>query len=141
MNIDAKWLEILKASGGQTTALAVASGLFLLAGHTGWLPPLEPWVVLLAAAVFLVCACLAIATTLSAALKEFPVRSWVSRRLTVHRKIREIENYIPHMTPKEKEIIAYLLAKTQKLFTVASDGGYATTLISKGIVVVAVRPS
>jgi hypothetical protein len=27
---DPRWLEILKASGWQTTALAVASGLFLL---------------------------------------------------------------------------------------------------------------
>jgi acyl-coenzyme A synthetase/AMP-(fatty) acid ligase len=44
---------------------------------------------------------------------------------------------IPQMTPKEREIVSYLLRKNQKMFTCTSDGGYANTLISKGIVVCA----
>ena len=39
---DPRWLELLKASGWQTVAIAVAVGVFLLAAHWGWLPPLEP---------------------------------------------------------------------------------------------------
>ena len=44
------------------------------------------------------------------------------------------------MTSEEREIISYLLAKNQKMFTYTMDGGYAITLISKGIVVCALGP-
>ncbi|MDX2074361.1 MAG: hypothetical protein SFX19_08380 [Alphaproteobacteria bacterium] len=40
------------------------------------------------------------------------------------------------MTEEERKIIAYLLAKNQKTFTAAADGGYAATLLSRGIVIV-----
>jgi hypothetical protein len=53
---------------------------------------------------------------------------------------RETGAYIPYMTAKEREIIAYLLAHNQKMFTNTPDGGHANTLISKGIVVSALRP-
>ena len=43
------------------------------------------------------------------------------------------------MTTKEREIIAYLLAKNQKTFTAASDGGHARTLLSRGIVIILAR--
>jgi hypothetical protein len=53
---------------------------------------------------------------------------------------REVAEYVPHMTAKERQIIAYLLAHNQTMFTNTPDGGYANTLISKGIVVCALRP-
>ena len=37
------------------------------------------------------------------------------------------------MTDKERQIIGYLLRYRQKSFTCASDGGYANTLVSRGI--------
>ncbi len=40
------------------------------------------------------------------------------------------------MTEEERKIIAYLLAHNQKTFTAAADGGYAATLLSRGIVIV-----
>jgi hypothetical protein len=40
----------------------------------------------------------------------------------------------------ERDIIAYLLAHNQKIFTCAADGGYAVTLISRGIVIHATQP-
>jgi hypothetical protein len=43
------------------------------------------------------------------------------------------------MTERERRIIAYLLAKNQKMFTTVQDGGFAATLISRGIVVYALR--
>lgn len=55
------------------------------------------------------------------------------------KNLKNIENYIPHMTDKEREIIAYLLNKNQKTFTCAVDGGYANTLMARGIVVSATR--
>jgi hypothetical protein len=42
-------------------------------------------------------------------------------------------SYIPHMSAKEKEIVAYLLVANEKSFTAAADGGHAVTLISRGI--------
>lgn len=46
---------------------------------------------------------------------------------------------IQYMTDDEREIIAYLLAHNQKMFTNTPDCGHASTLVSKGIVVSAVR--
>jgi hypothetical protein len=140
MTPDPRWLEILKASGWQTTALATAFGLFLLAAHIGWLPPLDPWMLHLAALAFLVCMCLALASMGSAAIKIFPVQKWLVYWMNTERKKKEIRKYIPHMTEDEKAIIAYLLARNQKVFTVESDGGHAVTLMSMGIVVRAGQP-
>lgn len=47
---------------------------------------------------------------------------------------------LPYMTAKEREIVAYLLAHNQKMFTNTPDGGYANTLIAKGMVISAARP-
>jgi superinfection exclusion protein B len=135
MTPDPRWLEILKASGWQTAAVAVACGLFLLAADFGWLPPLEPWMVLIAAAGFFLFGCLAVGSFLSALFKFFPIQKWFVHWITIHRQKRAACDYIQHMTPKERQIIAYLLAKNQKMFTCASDGGYANTLISRGILV------
>lgn len=62
MTPDPRWLEILKASGWQTGALAVAAGLLLWANHAGWLPPFEAWMVQTAAVVMIVCGLLALAS-------------------------------------------------------------------------------
>ena len=71
------------------------------------------------------------------------ILEWIVKKAGQYIKRRNhwktIENYIPHMTDKEREIIAYLLNKNQKTFTCAADGGYANTLMSRGIVVVAMR--
>lgn len=64
--LDAKWLELLKASGWQTAALAVASGLFILLTHRGWFPSLPDWVIPAATFGSLVCGCLALASIASA---------------------------------------------------------------------------
>lgn len=74
MTPDPRWLEILKASGWQTAALAIAAGLFLWANQTSWLPPLEPWMVQAAAIVMLVCGLLALASFISNAIVQ--VGTW-----------------------------------------------------------------
>ena len=53
------------------TALATAFGLFLLAARMRLLPPLDTWMIQLAALGFLVCVCLALASVGNAALKIF----------------------------------------------------------------------
>lgn len=136
MTPDPKWLDILKASGWQTTAIAVACGLFLLLAHWGWLPPLDPLIIIIASFGLLLCGSLAVAAIFSST----PVKKWIKHLLAFHREKRAVRDYIPHMTEEEREIISYLLAKKQKTFMYTIDGGYATTLISRGIVVCALRP-
>jgi hypothetical protein len=138
---DPRWLEILKASGWQTSAVAGACGIFLLLAHWLILPPLDPWMIQLAAIVGLICGLLALASFISAIFRFLPVQRWIVHGVNRHRAKRAVQDYIPHMTAQEKQIIAYLLAKNQKMFTAESDGGYAATLLSRGIVVVAVRPN
>ena len=58
----------------------------------------------------------------------------------VLREQKEVEEYIPYMTETEREIIGYLLAHNQKMFTNRPDCGHANTLLARGIVVVAARP-
>jgi hypothetical protein len=52
---------------------------------------------------------------------------------------QRIAEEIQYLSDDEREIIAYLLAHNQKMFTNTPDCGHASTLVSKGIVVSAVR--
>jgi Super-infection exclusion protein B len=93
----------------------------------------------MAAAGLILFGCLAVASFLSALFKFFPIQKWFLHWITIHRQKRAARNYIQHMSSKERQIIAYLLAKNQKMFTCASDGGYAATLISRAILVRALQ--
>jgi hypothetical protein len=135
MTPDPRWLEILKASGWQTLAIAAACGFFLLLPRWGWVPPLEPWMVHLATFVLLICGFLAVASMLAGIFKFFPPKKWILHYVDVYRRRRDLRNYIPYMTEQERKIIAYLLHYNQKMFTAEADGGHAVTLISRGIVV------
>ncbi|WP_316168177.1 MULTISPECIES: hypothetical protein [unclassified Bradyrhizobium] len=85
---DPRWLEILKASGWQTGALAVAAGLVLWANQAGWLPPFEPWMVQAAAVVMIVCGLLAFASFASNAAVRIgkwseSIKNWSSLRHSI----------------------------------------------------------
>lgn len=141
MTPDPRWLELLKASSWQTAAIAMACGFFLLAALWGWSPPLAGWVIQLVFFVLLLTGFLTLTGLVSGVIKFLSLRerfgNWLNRRI----EKRELKNYIPHMTEKERHIIAYLLNKNQKMFTCDVDGGYATTLISRRIVVQYVQPN
>jgi hypothetical protein len=66
MTPDPKWLEILKASGGQSASLAVACGVFLLVAHLGWIPEPYPWMVQAAVFVLILSGMLAITSFITA---------------------------------------------------------------------------
>jgi len=53
---------------------------------------------------------------------------------------REVAEYIPCLTEREREIIGYLLAHNQKMFTNTPDCGHANRLLARGIVVIAAQP-
>jgi hypothetical protein len=136
MSLDYRWLDILKASGWQTTAIATACGLFLLLAHWGWLPPLATWMIQIATFGLVLCGLLAIAAILGSA----PVQSWIVHRITILKQKRAARDYIPYMTDQDRKIISYLLAKNQKTFMYTQDGGYAVTLISRKIIVCDLQP-
>lgn len=137
---DPKWLEILKASGWKTLAIAAACGVFLLLAGWHLIPALAAWMTQLAVIVALVCGFLTLASFVVAVNRFFPLQTWLTHWSRLHRERRALRGYIPCMTPDERKIIGYLLAHNQKMFTGASDGGYAVTLISRQIVRHALQP-
>ena len=140
MNPDPRWLEILKASGGQSASLAVACGFFLLFARLGWLPEPYPWMIHAAAFLLILSGMLALTSFVTAFLKSIPIHKWAVRSFHERRAAREHEKYLDHLVDEERKILAYLLHHNQKMFTGAADGGYAVTLISRGLVVRAMNP-
>lgn len=135
---DPKWLEILKASGWQTAALAIASGLIVVLVKCEIIPttgsPL--WVALpaISALVFAALFIAAVGDKLAKTIKPIDrINQWYLKR----REAKAAREFIPYMTDKDREIIGYLLYHNQKMFQADQDGGYAAPLISKGII----RPS
>ena len=139
---DPRWLEILKASGWQNTALTAACILIVVLINKGIIPTTNSplWIALpcIGALVF---GFLSLASIGSAAAKYMKpgarIEQWRLRR----RKIKEVSEYIPYMTDKDREIIGYLLYHKQKMFQADNDGGYAAPLISKGIIRVSCNQS
>ena len=140
MTPDPKWLEILKASGWQTTALAAALGVLLLVMRVGWIVSPDPWFTASCALAFLICLFLALASIGHAIADFFQPRTWIARWAREKQQRKAVREYIPFMTDHEKAIIAYLLHRNQKTFTAPSDGGHAATLISRRIIVRALVP-
>jgi hypothetical protein len=141
MTPDPKWLEILKASGWQTTFLAVGCAAFLALAHWGAIPTdALPLIIPAMWAGLIVCASLATASIGQAAAKTFPVHTWVRQWRRKREVQKAVGKYIPFMSPKDRQIIGHLLHHRQKTFLCASDGGHATALIARGIVNVAARP-
>jgi hypothetical protein len=135
MSIDpSKWLEAIKSATGTAgvykLALALICGLYWLAASRQWIPSAEAWEFGLAALGLFLFGFLWLANVVSSMLSIFQPREWFVHSINIRRQIREVRDYIPHMTPIEREIIAYLLAKKQKTFVAAADGGHAMLLIS-----------
>jgi hypothetical protein len=143
MTPDPKWLEILKASGPQTTGLAFAFGAMLLVIHAGWVVSPDSWFVALHAfcwLAFLVSSFLSLASVGHTIADFLQPRVWLATWVKRRQQRKAVLQYIPFMTEEERKIVGYLLHLKQKTFTAATDGGYATTLISRRIVVRALVP-
>jgi hypothetical protein len=131
--------DILKASATQALALAVACAAILYLSKTGLLPPLEPWMTLVAAFVGIFASALWLALMIGGALKLIDIQSRWSRWQRRKARRKAVADYIPHMTDDERNIIGFLLERNQKAFDCAADGGLAATLIGRGIVVSTLR--
>ena len=128
---DPKWLEILKASGWQTAALAVAFLAFWGLVRTGAIPRSDsPLWEALPALGALICGALTLASIVEARKPVARIDRWRRMRLDQ----RRAEDFIPYMTKEDEAIIGYLLHHNQKTFQVGMTGDYAAPLISRGIV-------
>ena len=118
----------LKALTPRITVPFAVTGWLLLYIHTaGWMVLPQP-VVVSALVVGLLCTWLATASATGAAYHRLvPVLLRRGER-------RRIEAELEFLTPKERKILAYLLAKRQRMFQVQPDGEEASTLIAKGFV-------
>lgn len=132
---DPRWLEILKASGWQTSALAIASIVVLALVKNEMIPTDGSiyWIAIpsVSAIVF---GFLAIASITSEIIKITQPWMHIDQWRAKRKEQQVVRNYIPHMTKKDKEIIAYLLHHNQKVFQANQDGGYAAPLISMRII-------
>lgn len=131
---------MLKASGWQTTFLAIAFGVIFLMIQTETIAVTDSPLWLAIPAIFtIIFSCLSLATIFSSFFRWLNLgqkyENWKSNR----EYVKEVVEFIPHMEAKDKEIVAYLLHYNQRTFTNDQDGGYAATLLSKGIVKISAR--
>lgn len=136
-------LAILKASGAKTAALSVAAWLLIYASRKNMLGiRLRPSVIEVLFIASVVFGSLAISSFVVAIGPFVTKETW--GRLVRWKRDQDAKHYVveqlPHLDFREKQIIAYLLENNEKMFTTTVDGGYAGTLISKGIVVCALVP-
>lgn len=130
-----RFMDLLKLTGWQTAMVAIGAAIFLFLTKKGYLPatPIFFELVLWAVLIFSVC--------LAAAAAAPHIQQQASNALARRRaaKARELQRQafiedIPYLTEHERDILGYLRHHKQKRFSVASDGGYASTLIAKGYV-------
>ena len=128
-----QWLDILKASGWKTAAIAAAAALLIALNSKKVLPiTLDPWVLETAEVAVILCGCLTFFSLLSGIVTASkPLRTRFSQHWATRRAQHDIEAAIPQLTVKEREILGYLIQKNHRHFSYTQDGGYASTLIAK----------
>jgi len=131
-NIKSKWLK--------NTALTVACIIIVVLIKNGSIPTTDSplWVAIpfIAGLIFGFLSLSAIGNAVATAIQPSELfKQWFLKR----KKAKEVNDFIPYRTDKDREIIGYLLYHNQKAFQGDSDGGYAAPLIAKGIIRVACK--
>ncbi len=131
---DSKWLDLIRATGWQALALSIATGLFLFLTPSGAIPASLEFLTVFVWLVFFLSSSLALTTALRSFFEFFEIGAHIKKNLSKRKARKEVREYIPFMN-EEKKIIAYLLHNKQQSFRCAADGGYASTLLGRGIIV------
>jgi Super-infection exclusion protein B len=135
-----QWLTtFLQTRAHKALALAVGCGVLYWI-HKSGVFVFEPAVLQTVVVVGVLSAAMTVTSAIRAAYTAYPLHMKIGRWFTRRRFARQLRDYIPHMTDNEKRIIAHLIEHNQKTFTVDIDGGHATTLMSRGIVVRMLQP-
>ena len=74
---DPKWLELLKASGWQTLAIATGCSLTYALISRGIIPNPGALAILFVVVLGLICACLTLPNILSRLARTFPILKWI----------------------------------------------------------------
>ncbi len=122
MSPDPKWLELLKASGWQTLAIATGCSLTYALISRGIIPNPGALAILFVVVLGLICACLTLPNILSRLARTFPILKWIKNWESARRARRSLEDHIPFMSARDRMIVGYLLANNLKSFTVQNDG-------------------
>ena len=139
--IDGRWLEILKASGWKTSALAVASLVFFCLVRSKVIPVTDsPFWLVIPILVALVSAALAVADFFAGITKIFNLKERFAQWLQQRSDLKKLRANIPFLNECERTIFGYLLHHKEKTFFAEFDGGYAVGLISKGFIRREVKP-
>src|SRR5713226_6969240 len=105
-----------------TIAFAIAAWLLLLINARGWMP-LPQGIVVSALVVGIFSTCLVFTSLIAWLWKVVrPVREAIVRAAFLRGEKIRIERELAFLTPDERHILAYLLAKKQKMFEVQPDG-------------------
>lgn len=129
----------ITAAGIYKLAVASACAAYWFCAARGIIPGAETWELRASAAGVIFFGFLWAANAIGALLSFFRPRDHLAYWITNYKHARHVRNYIPNMTDQEREIIGYLLAKNQKTFIAAHDGGNAMPLISQKIVITALQ--
>jgi Super-infection exclusion protein B len=132
---DSKWLDLIRATGWQALALSIATGLFLFLTPSDAIPASLEFLTVFVWLVFFLSSSLALTTALRSFFEFFEIGAHIKKNLSRRKARKEVREYIPFMNEDEKKIIAYLLHNNQQSFRCAADGGYASTLLGRGIIV------
>jgi len=134
--VDPKWLDILKASGWQTTALTLACVLIAFLVKFQIIPTTDnPLWFALPVIGALIFGSLAFAAVCSELSKRIKLGEKFDQWRLKRRDEKKVRDFIQYMNDRERKIIGYLLFHNQKTFQSEVAGGYAATLISRGIIV------
>lgn len=137
-----KLIDLLKTGGWQSFFVGLALLIFLLLQSWGIIdttsvPYIVP-IVWLLAFVFLGIAVASLGDQIKLYFQNRK-KAGDHIRFELARRKAFIDD-IPHLTDRERQIFAYLIAKNQKRFNADSTGEYASGLIAKGYIVSIARP-
>jgi hypothetical protein len=144
--MDPRWLEILKASGWQLFAIALALLGFWLLLQFEYLPPVQnPWIVYGLPLAILVTGGLSFVALVEHGIKKIEA-SRTKKKAAKRIKEKYMENkdkfraYVPHLTEIELRILRYLFQENQKTFVADVTGDLASTLYNQGFVKLVALP-
>ena len=132
MEFLARLVDLLKASGVQTGALALGAFGYIWLSQRGIMPALEgkwlPGVSLFGVGAAALCAASAVAFVFSSVKAFRPVQRWWQNRRFKADFIANLDN----LSFRERQILGFLCHHNQKVFTTDFDGGHAASLIARG---------
>jgi hypothetical protein len=130
----------LSAAGVYKLALAAVCGVYYYVAKSAVVPGAETWELRAAFLGALLFGALWIASAINAMLKLVPPKEWILYYVKQRKERTHVQNYIASMTPKEREIIGYLIEHNQKVFTCPPESEDLSPLVSQRIVVPALQP-